>query len=219
MLEKADGMLYNLRWKEFVLCLADERKELKMAKILVETSARHVHLTEADIEKLFGKGYELTVKKELSQPGQFACNERVTVKGPKSEIRNISILGPARKETQVELSLTDARAVGIAAPIRESGDLDGTPGCTIIGPAGQIEIERGVIAAKRHIHLTPEAAAEIGVKDKQEVCVKIDSEARSLVFGDVVVRVSASYAPAMHIDTDESNAVCAGMCAEGEIIL
>ena len=190
-----------------------------MAKILVETSARHVHLSDADVEKLFGKGYKLTEKKALSQPGQFACNERVTVKGPKNEIKNVSILGPTRKATQVELSLTDLRAVGISAPIRESGDLAGTPGCTIIGPAGQIDIPEGVIAAKRHIHLTPEAAAEFGVRDKQTVSVKIDSADRSLVFGDVVVRVSASYAPAMHIDTDESNAVCAGAPAEGELIV
>ena len=187
-------------------------------KILVETSARHVHLTESDIETLFGKGAQLTFKKALSQPGQFACEERVTVVGPKKSIPNVIILGPARPATQVEVSLTDARTLGISAPVRESGDIEGSGACRLVGPAGEVEIDCGVIAAKRHIHLTPEAADEFGVADKQIVSVKIDSADRSTVFGDVVIRVSPKFAPAMHIDTDESNAACAFGECYGEII-
>lgn len=188
-----------------------------MNKILVETSARHVHLSEADIEALFGKGYTLTEKKPLSQPGQYACEERVTLVGPKREIANVIILGPARKATQVEVSLTDARTLGVEAKVRESGDIAGTAGLKLVGPAGEVEIKEGVIAAKRHIHMAPEHAAEFGVEDKQIVSVKIESE-RTTVFGDVVVRVSPAFALAMHIDTDESNAACAfGKCM-GELI-
>ncbi|MBR6408536.1 MAG: phosphate propanoyltransferase [Clostridia bacterium] len=189
-----------------------------MKKILVETSARHVHVSREHLDILFGEGYELTNKKDLSQPGQFACFERVDVIGPKKTLSNVSILGPTRPASQVEISLTDARSIGIAAPVRESGDIEGTPGCIIRGPKGEVELEKGVIAAKRHIHMTPESAAEYGVTDKQIVCVKLDSAERSAVFGDVVVRVSEKFAPAMHIDTDESNA--AGLSGEvyGEII-
>ena len=187
-------------------------------KILVETSARHVHVTEADLAVLFGEGYQLTKKKDLSQPGQFACEERVTLVGPKGEMAGVSILGPTRPASQVELSLTDARKIGIIAPVRESGDIAGTPGCKIVGPKGEVEIECGVIAAKRHIHLSDSEAAEFGLSDKQVVSVKIDSDGRSLTFGDVVVRVSPKFAAAMHIDTDESNAAgCAGT-VYGEII-
>ncbi len=175
--------------------------------ILVETSARHVHVSEADLKILFGENYKLTPKKELSQPGQFAAQERVTIVGPKREIAGVSILGPTRPETQVELSMTDARSIGLAAPVKESGDLAGSPGCTLKGPAGQVELEKGVIVAKRHIHLTPNAANEHDVYDKQIVSVEIKTQGRSAVLGDVVVRVHESYSPAMHIDTDESNAV------------
>ena len=185
-------------------------------KILVETSARHIHLTREHVDILFGEGHQLTVKKMLSQPGQFACEEKVTVKGEKGELK-MSVLGPERKETQVEVSLTDARTLGVKAPVRESGDIKGSGACTLVGPCGTVEISEGVIAAKRHIHLTPETAAELGLSDKQIVSVKLDTE-RSLVFGDVVVRVSPSYAPAMHIDTDESNAACAFGEVYGEII-
>lgn len=187
-----------------------------MAKVLIETSARHVHLSKEHIDKLFGEGHELTFKKALSQPGQFACEERVTVVGEKKEIKNVSILGPARSATQVEISLTDARSIGCVAPIRESGDIAGSGACKIIGPCGEIEISEGVIAAKRHIHLTPETAKEMGVSDKQIVNVKIDSDGRKTVFGDVVIRVSDKFSPAMHIDTDESNAagVVPGMMVE-----
>ena len=188
-----------------------------MNKVLVETSARHVHLSAEHLEILFGKGAELTVKKMLSQPGQFACEERVTVVGPKKELKNVSILGPVRKATQVELSLTDARSIGISAPIRESGDIAGSSGCKLIGPCGEVEIAEGVIAAKRHIHLTPADAENFGVKDKEIVSVKLDTE-RGIIFGDVVVRVNDNFAAAMHIDTDESNAACAFGEVYGEIV-
>lgn len=189
-----------------------------MEKILVETSARHVHLTEEHIKILFGEGATLTHKKDLSQPGQFACEERVTVVGPKKSIPNVIILGPARPATQVEVSLTDARTLGVSAPVRESGDISGSGACKLVGPAGEVEISEGVIAAKRHIHLSPDDSAELGVSDKQIVSVKIDSNGRSLIFGDVVVRVSPKFKSAMHIDTDESNAACAFGECYGEII-
>ena len=164
-------------------------------KVLVEISARHVHLSKEDLETLFGKGYELTVKKELSQPGQFASNERVRVIGSKSEFPAVSILGPCRKETQVELSLTDARSIGVNAPVRESGDLEGTGSCKLVGPAGEIEITKGVIAAKRHIHATTADAEKMGLSNGEIVSVAIPtSNGRNLTFGDVVVRVSDSYA-------------------------
>ncbi len=189
-----------------------------MSKVLVETSARHVHVTEETLKVLFGEGATLTKKKDLSQPGQFACEERVTVVGPKKALERVSILGPVRKADQVELSLTDARSIGVDAPVRESGDVAGSGTCKLVGPCGEVELKEGVIAAKRHIHFTPEEAAEAGVEDKQIVSVKIESDGRSLVFGDVVVRVSPKFAAAMHIDTDESNAAgCAGT-VYGEII-
>ena len=192
-------------------------EDVKM-KFIVETSARHVHVSEADLETLFGKGAKLTHKKDLSQPGQYACEERVTVVGPKKEIAGVSILGPCRKETQVELSATDARSIGITAPVRESGDLDGSAPCKLVGPCGEVELDKGVIVAKRHIHLTPEDAETLGVTDKEVVWVKLDTDGRKAILGDVVCRVSASYATAMHIDTDESNAVGAGRELMGEIV-
>ncbi|MBO4452517.1 MAG: phosphate propanoyltransferase [Clostridia bacterium] len=180
-------------------------------KILVETSARHVHLTTEDMETLLGKGNSITVKKMLSQPGQFASNERITLVGPKNSIANVLILGPVRKATQVEISLTDARTLGVTALVRESGDIKGTCGIKLVGPAGELEITEGVIAAKRHIHLDTQSAKELGLEDKQIVSAKIDTDGRSLIFGDVVIRVSDNFAPAMHIDTDESNAAgCSG---------
>ncbi|MGN1081695.1 MAG: phosphate propanoyltransferase [Acutalibacteraceae bacterium] len=184
----------------------------------IEISARHLHLSQADLETLFGKDYQLTPKKDLSQPGQFACVERVTVVGPKRELSGVSVLGPVRPETQVEISLTDARSIGVTAPIRESGDIEGSAACKLVGPAGEIELSKGVIAAKRHIHMTEEDAKNFGVSDKQIVSVKIDSDGRKTVFGDVVVRVSNKYALAMHIDTDEGNAACVTGNMTGEII-
>ena len=186
-------------------------------KVMVETSAHHVHVSQAHLEALFGPQASLTNKKDLSQPGQFACAEKVEVVGPKGSM-TMSILGPCRSETQVEISLTDASKLGVPAPIRESGDLEGTPGCTLKGPAGEVVIEKGVIAAKRHIHFNPEQAKEAGVEDKQIVSVKVDYNGRALVFGDVVCRVSPSYALAMHVDTDESNAAALPGTVGGEII-
>ena len=187
-------------------------------KVLVETSARHVHLTEKTIEILFGAGAALTNKKELSQPGQFACEERVTLVGPKKSIANVIVLGPARPADQVEVSFTDARTLGVSAPIRESGDVKGSAGCTLVGPCGEVTIEEGVIVAKRHIHLTPADAEAFGVEDKQIVSVKIDSDGRNTILGDVVVRVSEKFAAAMHIDTDEANAAAAFGTVYGEIL-
>ena len=187
-------------------------------KVLVETSARHVHVTREALNILFGEGYELTVKKMLSQPGQYASAERIDVVGPKKTLSGVSILGPVRPETQVELSLTDARSIGIAAPVRESGQIAGSGACKLVGPKGEVEISEGVIVAKRHIHMTKADAAEFGVVDKQIVSVKVDSADRSLIFGDFVVRVSDSYALAMHIDTDESNAAGMAPGTMGEVI-
>ena len=187
-------------------------------EVLVETSARHVHVTQEVLETLFGKGYELTKKKDLSQPGQFACAERVDIGGPKKTLSGVSILGPVRPETQVELSLTDARSIGVAAPIRESGDIAGSGACKMVGPCGEVELNEGVIVAKRHIHMTTADAAAMGLTDKQVVSVKVPSYGRALVFGDVVVRVSDKYALAMHIDTDESNAGAIAPNTMGEII-
>jgi putative phosphotransacetylase len=188
-----------------------------MKKVIVETSARHVHLSEADLKILLGEGNELTIKKMLSQPGQYASNERVNLVGPKKAINNVLILGPTRKETQVEISLTDARTLGVSAAIRESGDIDGTAGIKLVGPAGEVEITKGVIAAKRHVHLDPATAEELGVKDKQIVSVKVDGE-RGLTFGEVVVRVNPNFAPAVHLDTDEANAAALSGEVYGEII-
>ena len=187
-----------------------------MKKILVETSARHIHLSAEALEALVGKGATLTNKKDLSQPGQFACEEKVELVGPKSTMK-VSVLGPVRKDTQVELSLTDARALGISAPVRESGDIAGTTGLTLRGPAGEYVINEGVIVAKRHIHLTPADAKELGVADKEIVKVKLETE-RPLIFDGVVVRVNENFAAAMHIDTDESNAACAFGTVMGEIV-
>ena len=165
-----------------------------MAKVLVETSARHLHLSQQDLETLFGEGFELTFKKALSQPGQFATNEKVEVIGPK-------------------------KSIGIAPFVRESGDLAGTPGCRLVGPKGEIELKEGVIVAKRHIHFTPEDGEKFGVKDKQIVRLKIDSDGRSLVFDDVICRVSPTAGTACHLDTDEANAAgCSGE-VYGEVIL
>ncbi len=187
-------------------------------EFIVETSARHVHVSQEALETLFGKGATLTHKKDLSQPGQFACEERVTVVGPKKELPNVSILGPVRPATQVELSATDARSIGLSAPIRESGDVAGSAPCKLVGPCGEVEISEGVIVAKRHIHLTPADAEELGVNDKDVVWVKIDTPERKAVLGDVVCRVSDKFARAMHIDTDESNAIGAGANLTGIIV-
>lgn len=189
-----------------------------MSKVIVEISARHVHLTEKDLAILFGEGAKLTNKRELSQPGQFLSEERVTLVGPKRTLERVSILGPTRPDTQVELSLTDARSIGVVAPVRESGDVKGSGTVKIVGPCGEIEIPYGVIAAKRHIHITPEDAKAMGVSDKQIVKVKVCGE-RALIFDEVVVRVSEKFRTRMHIDTDEANAAGISGEVEGEIIL
>ena len=186
-------------------------------KILVETSARHVHVTEEALEILFGKGAELTFRKALTQPGQFASNERVTVVGPKRSIENMSILGPCRSACQVELSLSDARTLGITAPVRESGDLAGSAGCKIIGPKGEIEIQEGVIIAKRHAHIPTPLAKEWGLTGGQIVKLALGTDDRKLIFDDVVVRVGDNMGLAVHIDTDEANAA-GGDVHEGVII-
>ncbi|KAI5915823.1 acetate/propionate family kinase [Thauera sp. 2A1] len=173
--------------------------------IPIEISAHHVHLSQADVEKLFGPGHQLTPQHELSQPGQYACEEKVHLVGPKGRIANVRVLGPTRKETQVEIAMTEQFKVGIQPPIRESGDLANTPGITLEGPAGSTTIERGVICAQRHIHMTPEDALRLHVRDKYVVRVRVEGD-RELIFGDVVVRVSPSYRLAMHLDTDEGNA-------------
>ena len=174
--------------------------------IPIETSARHIHISQADFEKLFGEGKTPTYKADLSQPGQYVCHERITVKDPKGTFENVALLGPCRPETQVEISMTDSRKLGIPGVIRQSGDTKDTPGCTLIGPCGELEIDHGVIVAKRHIHMTPVQAIQLNVRDNDEVFVITQSYERALIFADVVVRVSPKFALAMHVDTDEANA-------------
>jgi len=177
---------------------------LKVKQIPIGVSNRHIHLTNEGLEKLFGEGYELLVAKELSQPGEFAAKETVTIKTEKAEISKVRILGPIRKFTQVEISKTDARKLGVDAPIRASGNIDGTPGITLIGPKGSLKIEKGVIIAERHIHMTPQDAERFQVKDGQYVSVKVEGN-RGLIFNQVLIRVKDTYALDMHIDTDEAN--------------
>ncbi len=185
---------------------------------VIETSARHVHVTQETLEILFGKGFQLEVKKPLSQPGQFASNQKVEVVGPKSSLK-FSILGPVRPQNQVEVSFSDARTLGIAAPVRESGDVKGSAPCKIIGPCGEVELIEGVMVAKRHIHMTPADADAFGVKDGQIVKVEIEQETgRKTIFGDTVIRVSEKYALAMHIDTDEANAAACSGAITGRIV-
>ena len=182
----------------------EELIEAVLGRIFVplEASGRHVHLTEAQAQTLFGHG--LTPERELSQPGQYLCRERVGVIGPKGEFRNVAVLGPVRKEAQVEISLTDGKTLGITPPVRLSGDVQGSPGCTLVGPKGKIELAQGVIVAQRHIHLTPEDGARFGVQDKQ--VVKLQSfTARPCIFEDVVVRISPDFGAAVHLDYDEAN--------------
>lgn len=177
-------------------------------QIPVGVSNKHIHLSRKDMDALFGEGSELTPIKDLGQPGQYACAETVAVKGPKGEFARVRVLGPLRKESQVEISKTDARTIGIKAPIRESGVLEGTPGVELIGPAGSVKLERGVIVALRHIHMTPEQARQWGLADKDVVDVKINGGERAGILGNVIVRVSDKFALEMHVDTDEANACC-----------
>ena len=192
-----------------------------MKQILVETSARHVHVTEEDLKTLFGESATLSVKKMLSQPGQFVSNEKVDLIGPKNVIKGVSILGPVRRASQVEVSLTDARTLGITVPVKESGHHEGTPGITIqnsLDPSRSVTLTEGLIVAKRHVHMTPADALEFGVKDGEIVSVKLNTPERATIFGDVVVRVSPNFSLAMHIDTDESNAANASGVVYGDIV-
>ncbi len=173
-------------------------------KLPIALSNKHIHLSQADVEAIFGEGYELTHKKDLRQPGQYACEEMVEVAGPKGSTK-MRVLGPVRPESQVELSLADARGLGLVVPVRQSGDVEGTPGCKLIGPKGEVEIERGVIVASRHIHMTLEDAKAFGVEDKDIVSIKTEGE-RGVIFNNVLVRANASFALEMHVDLEEGNA-------------
>lgn len=186
-------------------------------EVKIGLSNKHLHLQKEHIEILFGKGHELTPTKPLVQPGQFACEEKVDIVGPKNTLKGIRVLGPARPETQVEVAMTDARTLGIKAPVRESGKLDGTPGCKIVGPCGEVEIDHGVIVALRHVHLSPAQAEEAGVKDKDIVNIKIEGE-RGLVFNNVLVRSGDAHEREVHLDTDEGNAAGCGPDAVCTII-
>lgn len=177
----------------------------KEAFIEVEASGRHIHLSRKDINALFGKGYNLTKLKDLSQPGQYACAERVTISGPKGELKNVIVLGPERKETQVEVSLTDCSSLGLKAPIKQSGDLTNTLGVTVSTEKGSITLEKGLMAAKRHVHMTPDDAKKFNVFDNEVVQVKIFGQ-RPLIFDDVIIRVNENFKTFMHIDYDEANA-------------
>lgn len=179
--------------------------KLENYKIPVGVSNRHVHLSQKDLDKLFGNGYKLTKKLDLKQPGQFAANEVVTIRGPKGQFENVRILGPIRENSQIEISLTDNFRLGIKAPIKQSGDLKNTPGLEIIGPKGIIKMDEGTIVALRHIHMTPDYAKKIGVKDKEIVEVETFGE-RQGVLGNVLIRVSEKSSLEMHIDIDEANA-------------
>ena len=173
-------------------------------EVIIEGSGKHCHVTRETLDILFGKAFELQEKKMLTQPGQFATPHKVTVVGPRRSTE-VSIIGPCRKADQIELSLSDATSLGFDAPIRESGDLAGSPGCKLIGPCGETTITEGVIIAKRHVHLTPEDAKKFNLTDKQIIKVRVDGE-RALIFDDVVARVSVEYATFMHVDYDEMNA-------------
>jgi acetate kinase len=188
----------------------------KQRPFLVEVSAHHIHLTQEHVEALFGKGHQLTKHADLSQPGQFACKEQLAIVGPKGRIERVRVLGPARKYTQIEIAMTEQFKLGVHPPIRESGDIAGTPGCTLEGSAGSVTVDRGVICALRHIHMTPEDALGYGVRDKSVVRVRIGGD-RELIFGDVLVRVDPNFALAMHIDTDEANAANVKTGAQGFI--
>ena len=186
--------------------------------VIVEISARHLHLSQEHLDILFGAGHQLTNKKDLSQPGQFACEEKVEVVGSKGSLK-MSVLGPVRPATQVEISLTDARSIGVKAPVRESGDIAGSGSCKLVGPCGEVELTEGVMVAKRHLHIIPEDAEKVGIVDKQIIKLSVKSEERSIIFDDVIARVSSKAATAVHLDTDEANAAGISGTVEGEIIL
>jgi putative phosphotransacetylase len=185
--------------------------------IPVNMSNRHIHVSKEHLEILFGEGHELTNIKDLSQPGQFACDERVDIVGPKSTLKDVRILGPVRPNTQVEISMYDARTMGVEGMVRASGNIQGTPGCTVVGPKGKVELKEGVIVAARHIHLHTSDSERFGLKDKDVVKVRIGDE-RALVLENVIVRVHLTYAMDMHIDIEEGNAAGIKNGVLGEII-
>jgi acetate kinase len=188
------------------------------ATIPIAVSARHVHLRQSTIDALFGAGHVLRAKSALSQPGQFAAEETVTLAGPRGRLEQVRVLGPPRAADQVELSRSDEIALGIDAPLRLSGDLAHTPGIEIIGPAGRVRLDSGVVTALRHIHMTPADASRLGVQDRQRVSVAVDSNGRDIVFGDVVVRVSPQSRLELHLDTDEGNAAAVAQGATARLI-
>lgn len=188
---------------------------LERVFVPVEASGRHVHLTTEQILKLFG--HDLTKARALSQPGQYLAEERVTVVGPKGEFRNVAVLGPARREAQVEISLTDGRTLGIQPPVRLSGDVTGSPGCILEGPCGTVTLDRGVIAAQRHVHLTPEEGKHFAVEDRQVVKLQVFTP-RPVIFKDTVVRISPNFRCAAHLDLDEANACALGKGGYGRIL-
>ena len=187
---------------------------MKNFKVPVGLSNRHIHLNQKDIDILFGKGHELKRFKDLGQPGQYACEEKVDLIGPKGMLKGVRVLGPARPETQIEISLTDARTLGVSAPVKDSGDLDGSPGVKIAGPKGEVDLDKGVIVAARHIHMHTSDAEKAGLKDKEEVRVIVGGK-RGVVFNNVLVRVSEKYALEMHVDLDEGNAA---QIANGDLL-
>ena len=187
-------------------------------EIPVETSARHVHLSARDLETLFGKGAILSPARELSQPGQFLANERLTLVGPKAAVERVAVLGPLRENTQVEISRTDCFSLGVSAPVRESGDLENSGAIRLVGPAGVLDLSSGVIVAKRHLHCSFDEATELGVSNGEEVSVRINSPDRSTVFEKVVVRVRDDFRLTLHLDTDEANASGAVPGITGEIV-
>ncbi|HHU62541.1 MAG TPA: phosphate propanoyltransferase [Natronincola sp.] len=187
-----------------------------LGTVPVGISNRHIHLSNQDLETLFGKGYELTVRNDLSQTGQFAAEETISIEGPKSSMQNIRILGPTRAETQLEISRTDSFALGVRPPVRDSGSLEGSPGIKLIGPEGEVVLDKGVIIAQRHIHMTEEDAEKFGVEDKDLVSVRVGGE-RGVIFENVLVRVRNDFVLEMHIDTDEANAAILGNGQEVEV--
>lgn len=192
---------------------------MKTAKTKVEISARHIHLNQADLEKLFGAGYVLKKLKDLSQEGEFAAEETVTLVGPKRKLENLRVVGPVRPATQIEIAYTDAFSLGIDAPLRLSGNIAGSAGVKIIGPAGEVDLTEGVIVAKRHLHINQKEADELGFKNDDLVKVKFEGE-RGLIFDNIVVRIKPTFHISVHIDTDEANACgCGKVCSFGELIL
>lgn len=192
--------------------------EQDVKEVPISVSGRHLHLSRTDMDILFGTGSQLTVFKPISQPGQFASNEKVTIVGPRGQIDNLRILGPFRKETQIELAASDARRIGMKLPVRASGDIEGTPGVTIIGPRGQVTIQKGCMIAERHIHMTPQQAKDRGVQDGQMIRVQIDSE-KGGIMDQVYVHVREDFAYDMHVDSDDANAFMIGPDAAGRMLI